>query len=405
MADHPTNPEIDFLAGEFYAADPHRHWRWCREHAPVYYDAPNEVWGITLHEDIMWIEPRPQLFSNAQGIRPDSGPLPMMISMDAPDHVRRRKLVNQGFTPRQVSRLEPSLRETVHALLDEVAERGECDFIWDLACWLPLIVIGDMMGLPPEERLTLLRWSDDLMRGTTATDPAAFEKAGQAFAEWSEFILGVVADRREEPRDDLISTFVHAEVDGSRLSDDELVNETLLILIGGDETTRHVISGGVYELLRDPAQRRDLADDRTLLPGAVEEMLRWVTPIKNMSRYVTDDVELRGQQLRAGDQLLLFYPSANRDERVFTDPDRFDIRRDPNPHVAFGGHGPHYCLGHNLARLEITVFLDCLLDRIGDLRLATADPLPVRPANFVSGFEAMPVEFTPVPRRSPAPTH
>jgi cytochrome P450 family 142 subfamily A polypeptide 1 len=398
--DHPVRAEIDLLAGEFYAEEPHRWWRWMRDEAPVYWDERNEVWGITKYDDVMAIARAPKTFSNAQGIRPDSGYIPMMISMDAPDHIRRRKLVSPGFTPRAVETKRPWLREVCDALVDEICERGECDFVWDFACWLPLIVIGDMLGMPAEERATLLRWSDDLMRGLTTTDEAAAAAAATAASEWEVFIQGAIAQRRAEPSDDLLSLLVHAEIDGERLDDHSLSMEALLILIGGDETTRHVITGGMYELMRDPAQRQLLIDDPSRIPTAVEEMLRWVTPIKNMARTVLHDVEVRGQQLREGDKLMLFYPSANRDDDVFDDPDRFDVGRDPNPHIAFGGHGPHYCLGHNLARLELTVAVETLLERLPDMAYAGDGEPPVRPANFVSGYEAMPVTFTATPRRT-----
>jgi cytochrome P450 family 142 subfamily A polypeptide 1 len=401
--DHPVNPDIDFLAGEFYAGDPHAAWRWMRAHAPVYWDERNLVWGISRYDDIMMIERTPKVFSNAQGIRPDSGPLPMMISTDAPEHIRRRKLVSARFTPLAVSQQRQRIREICDALIDEVCEKGECDFVWDLAAWLPLIVIGDMLGFPVEDRATLMRWSDDLMRGTTSTDPAALEKATAAAGEWAEWVMGQVEDRRRNPKDDLVTALVQAEIPGpdgepDKLDDESLQMELLLILIGGDETTRHVISGGNFELMRHPDQHRRLVDDRSLLPTAVEELLRWVTPIKNMSRHIVEDVEIRGQHLAAGEQLLLFYPSANRDEDVFADPDRFDIARSPNPHIAFGGHGPHYCLGHNLARLEITEMFNRLLDRIPDMEYAGDLEPPMRPANFVAGHEKMPVRFSPTRR-------
>jgi cholest-4-en-3-one 26-monooxygenase len=206
----------------------------------------------------------------------------------------------------------------------------------------------------------------------------------------------VIADRRAAPRGDLISTLCAAEIDGEGLDDESIVNETLLLLIGGDETTRHVISGGMLALMEHPDQLAALAGDPGLLPVAVEELLRWVSPVKNMSRTVTTDVELLGQHLREGDQVMLFYPSANRDEDVFDRPDELDVRRDPNPQVAFG-FGPHYCLGASLARLELRVMLREVLARMPDLALDTAEPLPYRPSNFVSGLEAMPVRFTPTP--------
>jgi cholest-4-en-3-one 26-monooxygenase len=229
--------------------------------------------------------------------------------------------------------------------------------------------------------------------------PEQLEAAAVAFGEYWAYATDVIADRRESPRDDLMSVLVHAEVDGDRFTDDEIIHESLLILVGGDETTRHVISGGVHQLLLDPAQWAALAADPAGRPAAVEEMLRWVSPIKNMVRTVTRDTTLGDQQLREGDEVMLLYPSANRDDDVFDDPFRFDVARSPNEHVAFG-FGPHFCLGASLARLEIDVMLEQLLERLPDLALAEPDDPPVlRPANFISGLEHLPVRFTPTPRR------
>jgi cytochrome P450 family 142 subfamily A polypeptide 1 len=188
---------------------------------------------------------------------------------------------------------------------------------------------------------------------------------------------------------------VHAEIDSQRLDDDALVNESLLILVGGDETTRHVISEGMEALIRHPDQRKRLLDDPGKIPVAVEEMLRWVTPIKNMNRTATRDTTLGGEKIREGDKLLLLYPSANRDERVFADPDVFDVERSPNDHVAFGGYGTHFCLGASLARLELRVMFEELLRRLPDLELESEAKLPLRPNNFVTGIERMPVVFAP----------
>ena len=318
----------------------------------------------------------------------------MMIEMDDPDHLRRRKLVNRGFTPRQVRDREARVREVCDSLIDAVAEQGRCDFVRDIAAPLPLIVIGDMLGMPEERHADLLEWSDAMVSATTTTDGSVAERAGRAMEEFREFQNGVIADRRAAPGDDLVSVLVHAEVDGSALDDEELLYESLLILIGGDETTRHVLSGGMYELLTRPEQRQKLLDDPSRLAVGVEEMLRWVTPIKNMNRTVTSDVDFGGERLHEGDQVLLVYPSANRDERVFDRPFDFDLDRQPNEHLAFG-FGAHFCLGANLARLELRVMFERLLARLPDMALADDEPLPVRPSNFISGFESMPVQFSP----------
>ena len=321
----------------------------------------------------------------------------MMIDFDAPEHVRRRRLVSEGFTPKRVRAMEDKLRIVCDAIIDKVCEQGSCDFVKDVAAPLPIIMIGDMLGVAPEDRDDLLRWSDDMLKGQGSPDPEAMVRATDAFTGYSDYIHPVLDERRSSGNtEDLVGVLCHAEIDGDSLDDDSLVHETLLILIGGDETTRHVISGGVEELLAHPDQiARLAADPAGLMPGAVEEMLRWVSPIKNMARTATRDVELEGAQIREGQELLLLYPSANRDEAVFENPDTFDITRSPNPHMAFG-FGAHFCLGNQLARLELRVMVERVLARMPDLRLAVErGALERREANFISGIEQMPVAFTP----------
>ena len=259
---------------------------------------------------------------------------------------------------------------------------------------LPLIVIGDLLGVKEEDHPSLLRWSDDLMCGLGSSDPELIARQAKAGIEYRQYCAGVIAECRERgPGEDLMSLLVHAEIDGERLEDESLFMESLLILIGGDETTRHVVSGGMEQLLRHPDQMRQLAASPEQISTAVEEMLRWVTPIQNMMRTVTRDVELRGKTLQDGDRLLLLYPSANRDERVFDRPFEFDTSRDPNPHVAFGGYGNHFCLGNALARLELRVMFEELLDRLPELQLESEAAPPLRPANFVVGIEELPVRL------------
>jgi cytochrome P450 family 142 subfamily A polypeptide 1 len=388
----PEPSDVDLCSGAFWAGDHHTALTWLRAHDPVHHDG--NVWGICRYADVKDVSRQPELFSNAGGIRPNQPPLPMMIDMDDPAHLERRKLVNKGFTPRRVRDTEPQVRHACTQIVDAVIDRHECDLVSEIAAHLPMIMIGDALGVRPEHRADLLRWSDDMLKGL-ATEATAeqLEAAGDAFVEYTTYATEVIAARRAEPADDLMSILVHAEVDGDRLTDDEIVQESLLILIGGDETTRHVISGGVHQLLLHRDQWERLAADPDARPTAVEEMLRWVTPIKNMVRTATRDLELRGKQIREGDELMLLDPSANRDEAVFDDPFRFDSARTPNEHLAFG-FGTHFCLGASLARLEISVMLDELLARMPGLAIADPDaPLEHRPANFVSGLEALPVTW------------
>ena len=393
---------VDIMSGDFYSGDPHSAWTWMRRNEPVYHDEANDVWGVTRYQDIRMCSTDPATFANGSGCRPKNMPMPMMVDMDPPLHTRRRKLVSAGFTPRRIAELREQVARTCDEVLDAVSERGACDFVHDIAAPLPLIVIGDMLGVAPEDRADLLRWSDDMLMSQGAMTEQTMTAAMAAFAGYQAYIIPVIEQRRASGyTGDLIGILANAEIDGDRLTDDDLVFETLLILIGGDETTRHVLSGGMLALLENPDQLAALQADPAKLPSAVEEMLRWVSPLQDMARTATRDVQVGGARLREGDQLMLFYPSANRDEDVFDEPFRFDIERSPNPHLAFG-LGNHFCLGNQLARLELTEMFPKLFARLPDLRLAVGAELPRRASNFVSGLESMLVEFTPTARPSHA---
>lgn len=392
-------PDVSLLDGAFYAGDPYPAFTWMRRNRPVYRDPGSGVWGVTRYHDVKAVAAAPAQFSNAEGIRPDQPAMPFLIDMDDPEHRRRRRLVGAGFLPKAVAARRSAIGEICDYLIDRVRDRGECDFVRDLAAPLPLFVIGDMLGVEPADRPDLLRWSDDMMGVLGSPDPADLSRAMTAFSEYTEYIAKRVAQRRRDgDESDLIGVLANAELDGERLADDSITMETLLILIAGDETTRHVISGGMEALFAHPDQHARLRGDHGLLPTALEEMLRWVSPIKNMARTATVDTTIGDVEIRAGETVLLLYPSANRDEGVFDEPAEFDITRRPNDHVAFG-FGPHFCLGSQLSRLELGEMFGRLLTRLPDLELAeeTAIPLPRRPANFVSGIESMPVTFTPEP--------
>jgi cytochrome P450 family 142 subfamily A polypeptide 1 len=385
-AQHPTRPEIRLLDPDFYA-DPEPLFAWMRREAPVYWDDTTGIWGITRYVDIMTVSRDAKTFCSGKGSRPESS-VPSMINTDPPGHNLRRGIVSSGFTPRRVQAHERYLRQKVRELLDAVGRRGECDFVRDVATPLPMFMIGELMGLPEADHDKLLDWSDLFATGGEEVR----EKVGPAVVDYANYIMEIVEKRRGGSGEDLVSLVVNAELEGQRLTDNDLIFETMLVLVGGDETTRHVISGGLEVLLRHRDQWEALRADRSLLPSAVEEMLRWVTPIQNMNRTATRDVELGGQAIREGDRLLLLYPSGNRDERVFEQPERFDIRRSPNQHMAFGGYGRHHCLGAQLARLELTVLFDELLDRFPDLGLADPEaPIQRRRGNFVLGLEHLPV--------------
>jgi cytochrome P450 family 142 subfamily A polypeptide 1 len=391
----PADLHIGLTDGTFYGGDPFPAFAWMRDEAPAYFDEASGVWGITRYADVKEISKDPETFSNAGGIRPETTALPMMIDFDAPEHVRRRRLVSEGFTPKRIRESADGVRAVCDAIIDKVCEQGSADFVRDIAAPLPMIVIGDMLGVAPEDRDSLLRWSDDMVKALGSPDPTAMDAAAVAAMEYAEYITAVVEQRRRDNQsDDLVGTLVHADIDGDKLDESSLIYETLLILIGGDETTRHVLSGGMYELLTHPDQFALLAAEPDRRQLAVEEMLRWVSPIKNMARTATRDVELHGRTIEAGQKLLLLYPSANRDERNFDRPERFDVTRTPNDHMAFG-FGAHFCLGNRLARLELATMFDRLFERLPDLALTTDAEPSKRNANFVSGIESLPVTFTP----------
>ena len=389
----PGRPDVNLLDGRFYADDPFPHFAWMRAHAPLFRDEANGLWAVARHADVMQVSKRHDALCSSGSSRPDAPAIPSMINLDDPAHRVRRGLVNKGLTPRRVQEHEPRIRAICRELIARAASAGAIDFVRDVAAPLPMMLIGDLLGVEPADHDRLLRWSDDLICGLSSTAPIeALVAAQTAFIEYAEYHRDVVADRRAKPRqDDLMSILVHAEIDGEGLDDDALLQESLLIRVGGDETTRHVISGGMYALLRHPEQYALLRREPARIPVAVEEMLRWVTPIQNMNRTATRDVELCGETIRAGDKVLLLYPSANRDESVFAEPHRFDVTRQPNPHVAFGGYGAHFCLGASLARLELRVMFEELMTGGPVLELADDAPPPLRPSNFIVGLEHLPV--------------
>lgn len=391
-----TALDVDLTDGTFYADRGAREaYRWMRANQPVFRDR-NGLAAATTYQAVLDAERNPELFSSTGGIRPDQPGMPYMIDMDDPAHLLRRKLVNAGFTRKRVMDKLPSITALCDTLIDAVCERGECDFVRDIAAPLPMAVIGDMLGVLPTEREMLLQWSDDLVCGLSShVDETVIQKLMDTFAAYTAFTMDVIAKRRAQPTDDLFSVLVNSEVEGQRMSDDEIVFETLLILIGGDETTRHTLSGGTEQLLRHREQWETLvADPEAALPGAIEEMLRWTSPVKNMCRTLTADTEFHGTALAQGEKIMLMFESANFDESVFGDPDNFRIDRNPNSHLAFG-FGTHFCLGNQLARLELRLMTSRVLARLPDLRLADDSAPPLRPANFVSGLESMPVVFTP----------
>ena len=382
----------------------HETFDWLRANDPVHRDEKNGIWVISKHADIIQVERQPELFCSKLGIRPTGGHGANLsiVSMDDPEHAQKRKLVSRGFTPPRINELMDHIRDIARELIDNVAARGECDFVDDIAKPLPLIVIAEMLGLPVDERQQLARWSDDMMSAEGAesdTDPRIVA-AAEAFGGYVGLLMQLIEERRANPKDDLISVLLSSVEAGAlshdqeNLDGDELLMFLVLLLVAGNETTRNGLSGGMDALSRFPEQRARLAGDLSLVNSATEEILRYVSPVISFSRTVTADTELRGRALKEGDVVLNVYPSANRDEDVFDNPHEFRVDRDPNMHLAFGT-GPHFCLGANLARTEIRIALDELFTRLPDIRVAPGAEPQRAPNSLVTTINHLPVVFTP----------
>ena len=401
--------EIDlFNPDVFVDGVPFETFRRLRAEAPVYWhEAPFTTgrpgyWAITRQKEIIPISRDPGTFSSerlgTQLLDWHEDDLTairlMMLNMDPPQHVKFRNLVKGGFLPRMTAALEPRIRSRVRDILDAIALRGECDFVGDIAARMPLEVIAEMLGIPDEDREKVFVWTNRLIG---FDDPEfkhenSMQDTRDAGAEMWMYALALAESREGQVSDDFVSVLLRAEVEGEKLTQMEFCSFFLLLAVAGNETTRNATSGGMLALLQHPDERARLQANPALLPGAIEEMLRWTSPVVYMARTATRDVELCGQQILAGDRMALYYPSANRDEAVFKDPERFDITRSPNDHLAFG-IGQHMCLGASLARLELRVLFEELLRRFPDMELAA----PVRRlrSNFINGIKEMRMSFTP----------
>jgi cytochrome P450 len=379
---------------------PHAAFRRLRREAPVCRhpetDGPG-FWAVTRHDDVMAVSRDSGLFSSEAGgvMTADSPPeqlaqmRQMMLTMDPPRHTRYRLLVNKGFTPRMVNRLNNHIDDMARAIVDKVARRGECDFVTEVAGELPSMVIAELMGIPLDDGRKLYQLTETMH---TTDDGEIPREIDDAQAEMFAYSQALAAAKRAEPGDDIASALLAAEIDGDHLSDLEFNLFFMLLINAGGDTTRNLVASGVHALIEHPDQRDMLLADPDLLPSAIEEMLRFVPPVMVFRRTATRDTMLGGVPIRAGDKVVLYYPSANRDESIFDDPDTFDITRQPNPHVAFGGGGAHFCLGANLARVEINALLREALWRLRDLELA--GPPERLHSNFLSGYRHMPVRFT-----------
>ena len=382
----------------FETGFPHEVFRKLRREAPVYwhegdYEGGRGYWIISRYETIKAISRQPMLFSSASGtsIEDHGHEFVSMIGMDPPDHRRYRSLVSSGFTPKQVFAQEPHHRDIVKSILDAVLDRGHCDFVVDVAAELPLRVIAELLGVPESACRAIFRWSNRMIGNQDPEYGISIEEATNAAQEMFVYANGLAEDRLENPREDLMSRMLHGEVEGSRLSTLEFDSFFLLLSIAGNETTRNLISHGLLLLLEHPDALARLREDPSLVPSAVEEMLRFKAPVYYMRRTATEDTELAGQRIRKGDKLLLYYPSANRDEDIFEQPDVFDIERRNNNHLAFGV-GEHFCLGTHLARLETRVMFREIVERMHGLELA--GPISYLRSNLIDGVKHIPLKFT-----------
>jgi cytochrome P450 len=402
-------PRIDLLSvASFAGTQPHDQFRWLREHAPVYRHPEPEgpgFWAVTCHDDVRLVGRDHGRFSSSPTIMLDDpdpeqaevlGDHMMMLMTDPPVHTRMRRLVSREFTPRAADTLRQRIGELATRIVDEVIEAGECDLVTDLAGVMPSYVIADVLGIPVEDGLALYHHTEALHSSEEVVSP---EHRRAAFGEMFAYAQQVYAAKVAEPADDLASLLAHASIDGRPLDEIDFFLWFVLLVDAGGDTTRNLVGAGFQALFEHPDELRRLRTDvEGLLPTAIEELLRWVSPVIYMRRTATVDTELRGQTIRAGEKVVVYYGSANRDEAAFEEPERLDLGRTPNPHVAFGGGGPHFCLGAHLARIEIEAIVAEMVTRLVDLEPA-GEPAWMG-SNFIFGPTSLPVRFRPGVRQA-----
>ncbi|GIW41780.1 MAG: cytochrome P450 [Candidatus Binatia bacterium] len=399
---------IDIVDPDRYArfGYPHAEWAYLRRHAPLFwYDRPNvdPFWAVTKRDDIVWISKQPSLFRNAPRLAvftheyeappEDNLPVRHLLNMDPPEHAKYRHLVSRHFTPRAVRRLAPEVERIAREAVASLEGRTECDFVQDVSAKVPLAVIAELLGVPRSDWELLFRWTNEVIG---SADPefqqgkSTMETVERARIEVFEYFQNMVEERRKKPREDIVSVLANARLDGEPLPVLELLSYFFLLVVAGNETTRNATTGGLLAFLEHPEEWEKLRRDPALLPSAVEEIVRWTSPVIQFCRTAVEDVEIRGRKIRRGDSLCLFYPSAGRDEDWFEDPDRFRIDRNPNPHISFGV-GEHFCLGAHLARLELEAVFRELLRRLGEAELA--GPVERLRSSFVGGIKHMPIRY------------
>ncbi len=382
----PYSPEL--------LADPYPVYRELRDNAPVCYNEEHDFWTLSRFADVLQALKQPRLYSSAQGIAVGmtsemSNTFEAVITMDPPRHTQMRALVNRAFTPRRIAALEPRILEVATALIDDCIEKGSCDLVGDFAAPLPTIVIAELLGVPSEDQKMFKERSNALVnqRGRPGEVPDPERMA--PVMELVLYLNQVYDERREQPRDDLMSALLAAEVDGQKLTQSELTGFALLLLIAGNETTTNLLGNGIQLMHDYPDQRTRLAANPGALPDAIEEFLRYESPIPGLARTLTEDLDFRGHAFRKGQKVMLLYGAANRDERQFEAPDVLDTSKPPTQHLAFG-FGAHFCLGASLARLEARIGFEQLLSRLPDYKLLAGAE---RNAGGIRGFAQLPAEL------------
>lgn len=376
--------------------NPHSHeepwpmYTWMREECPLYWDPNNEVWYVWRLDDIITISRDPETFTSTEGNRPGIPPDPSMIHQDGDQHRKQRALVAQGFSPKFIRKMEEDVRSICRDLLDKMIAKGEADLVEDFAAKLPMAVIARMLGVP-EEKEDWLRLQVNRFVGGGQGPSYVTDEVNEAFSEFIMHHEEMMAQRTEQLGEDLLSSWIKAEIDGEKLNEEQLLFEHTLLTVGGSETTRNAIGGGLEELIRYPEQWDYLVANPSAIPNAIEEIIRYVCPFVNMFRTATRDFELHGQTIKQGQMIGLMYPAANRDPRHFADPDAFDVKRDfTTKHIAFG-YGSHFCLGSNLARLEIKAALEETFAKIERFEFKPGTKQTWLSSSFVRGPASIPV--------------
>ncbi len=401
-------PGFDFTDPDLYASRvPSEEFAELRRSAPVWWNAQRRgsagfdddgYWAVTRHADILEVSRRSELYSSSEntaliryheGITRDAIEMQrvILLNSDPPEHTKARRIVSRGFTPKAVRAMEDNLRERAGRIVATALAEGTGDFVTDVACELPLQAIAELIGIPQEDRKKIFQWSNQMVGGD---DPEFQQQGIEAAMELLAYAMEMAEDRAANPRDDIVTKLVNAEIDGEQLSSDEFGYFVLMLAVAGNETTRNAISHGMQAFFDHPDQWELFKADRP--ETAADEIIRWGTPVTVFQRTALADTELGGQRIRQGQRVGLFYRSANFDEDVFDHPERFDILRDPNPHVGLGGFGAHYCLGASLAKLEIGLIFNAIADAMPDIRPA-GQPERLR-SGWLNGIKHLPVSYT-----------